>query len=272
MAVAFQLSSLFFSLPKARPNSPFCYHPQNHRIRCAKKSKRTGKLRYPSEKKKLKLKQEAEDGADYKFDGIWRLSKLGISVHLDPGKDFHGLSDALLDEIAKVLEFPVASMLPIEAFSVVRKSFDARKLVKEPKFIYSVDMDVKKLLDLEPRMWDFISRIEPKTGMIEHMPYEKVNGDVMNIIQDYKKKDEDGEEDSYKYPSSKRPKVAVVCSGPSGLFASLVLAELGVDVSLIERGQPVEQRGRDIGALVVRRILQLESNFCFGEVHGAMEN
>lgn len=25
----------------------------------------------------------------------------------DPGKDFHGLSDALMQEIAKVLEFPV---------------------------------------------------------------------------------------------------------------------------------------------------------------------
>ena len=66
--------------------------------------------------------------------------------------------------------------------------------------------------------------------------------------------------------TSKRPEVAVVGSGPSGLFASLVLAELGAEVALIERGQAVEQRGRDIGALIVRRVLQLESNFCFGEV------
>ncbi|XP_047327834.1 uncharacterized protein Cbei_0202 [Impatiens glandulifera] len=264
MSMALELSSLLFSLPKPNPNSPFRYHPQNLRIRCAKKSKRTGKFRYPSEKRKLKLKQETQDDVDSKFDGIWRLSKLNISVHLDPGKDFLQVSDALLEEIAKVLEFPVASMLPIEAFTVVRKSFDARKFVKEPKFVYSVDMDVKKLLDLEPRTWDFISRMEPKTGIIEHMPYEKVNGDIMNMIHDYKKKDEGGE-DSYKYASSKRPKVAVVGSGPSGLFASLILAELGAEVSLIERGQPVEQRGRDIGALIVRRILQLESNFCFGE-------
>ncbi|KAM0041627.1 putative FAD dependent protein [Helianthus debilis subsp. tardiflorus] len=41
-------------------------------------------------------------------------------------------------------------------------------------------------------------------------------------------------------------------SGPADLFASLVLAEFGVDVTLMERGQPVEKRGYDIGALVVR--------------------
>ena len=66
--------------------------------------------------------------------------------------------------------------------------------------------------------------------------------------------------------ATRKPKIAVVGSGPSGLFAALVLAQLGADVTLIERGQPVERRGRDIGALIVRRILELESNFCFGEV------
>ncbi|KAL9154601.1 hypothetical protein ABFS82_10G126700 [Erythranthe guttata] len=68
-----------------------------------------------------------------------------------------------------------------------------------------------------------------------------------------------------KLSPTRKPKVVVVGSGPSGLFASLVLAEFGADVTLVERGQAVEQRGRDIGALVVRRMLQLESNFCFGE-------
>ncbi|KAL6558132.1 hypothetical protein OROMI_018482 [Orobanche minor] len=66
-------------------------------------------------------------------------------------------------------------------------------------------------------------------------------------------------------PASRKPRVVVVGTGPSGLFASLVLAEVGADVTLVERGEAVEQRGRDIGALVVRRLLQSESNFCFGE-------
>ncbi|KAF9612665.1 hypothetical protein IFM89_003140 [Coptis chinensis] len=235
--------------------SPF----QTTRIRCAKRSVRTGKRRYPSEKKKLERIQKPLDEVENKQVGVWRLSKLGVPVLKDPGKDCLGVSDGLLEAIAKVLEFPVASMLPPEAFTVVRKSIDARKLLKEPKFVYTVDMNVKKLLDLEPRTWDFISQLEPKLGLVEHMPHEKVSGDLISIIHDCKQLNEDS-----KY-TTKRPKVAVVGSGPSGLFASLVLAELGAEVTLIERGQAVEQRGRDIGALVVRRLLELESNFCFGE-------
>eukprot|EP00897_Mesotaenium_endlicherianum_P007845 jgi/Mesen1/7089/ME000369S06416 len=60
-------------------------------------------------------------------------------------------------------------------------------------------------------------------------------------------------------------RTVVVGSGPAGLFAALVLAEAGEQVVIIERGQPVETRGRDIGALVVRRHLDPNSNFCYGE-------
>lgn len=55
------------------------------------------------------------------------------------------------------------------------------------------------------------------------------------------------------------------CSGPSGLFAALEAAEAGLPVVLLERGQAVEQRGRDIGALFVRRVLDKDSNLCYGE-------
>ncbi|KAI3524291.1 hypothetical protein L1887_02944 [Cichorium endivia] len=258
------------------PFSPKIRFLYSHKpvIRCARKGpKRTGKSRYPSEKKKLKSIQQKQTEID-KFKGFWRLFKLGVPIDRDPGKDFLDVSDALLQEVAKVLEFPVASMLPPEAFTVSRKSFDARKSQKEPKFVYTVEMDVEKLLNLEPRTWDFISRLEPKIGLIEHMPHEKVVGDLVNVIQDTKKVDQDkvpeenghsGSLSSYKFHDTKRAKIAVVGSGPAGLFASLVLAEFGVDVTLIERGQAVEKRGRDIGALVVRKILQKESNFCFGE-------
>ena len=54
-------------------------------------------------------------------------------------------------------------------------------------------------------------------------------------------------------------------SGPAGLFAALSLAEAGLKVILFERGQAVEQRGRDIGALFVRGRLNPDSNLCYGE-------
>ncbi|KMT03469.1 hypothetical protein BVRB_8g191520 isoform B [Beta vulgaris subsp. vulgaris] len=148
-------------------------------------------------------------------------------------------------------------------------------LLKTPKFVYTVDMDVEKLLDFEPRLWDFISELEPKVGLVEHIPVEKAVGDLFSLLHNCKKDLEDagagGADSNCNIPSHK-PKVAVVGSGPAGLFATLVLGELGADVTLIERGQPVEQRGRDIGALVVRRIIQSESNFCFGEVPGVTES
>uniref|UniRef100_A0A2N9EYW1 FAD-binding domain-containing protein n=1 Tax=Fagus sylvatica TaxID=28930 RepID=A0A2N9EYW1_FAGSY len=245
-------------LPYPIPRLPYP-RSQTPRFLCAK---RTGKQRYPSEKKKLKQKhKETLLHVDNKFEGIWRLSKLGVPLQNDPGKDSLVISQGLLQEIAKVLQFPVASMLPQDAFCVVRKSFDARKMLKEPKFVYTVDMDVSKLLSLEPRTWDFISRLEPKLGLIEHMPNERVSDDLISIIHDSKKDHKDtvtrenghdiysGSEKSYKCPTIRKTKIAVVGSGPAGLFASLVLAELGADVTLIERGQAVEQRGRDIGAL-----------------------
>lgn len=273
----------FYFQPPPNPVTRFpCAGRQTLRILSAK---RTGKQRYPSEKKKLKSKHKEiiKDLKDKnKFEGTWRLYKLGVPVDRDPGKDFLDVSDGLLEEIAKAIEFPVGSLLPREAFSVVRKSFDARKKLKEPKFVHTVDMDVKKLLDLEPRTWDFISQLEPKVGLVEHMHYGRVFGDLMSVIHDHKDNNEsvvtnvDGNNicsgDLYQIRATRKPKIAVVGGGPSGLFATLVLAELGADVTLIERGQAVEKRGRDIGALVVRRILETESNFCFGEVPGVMEN
>lgn len=142
--------------------------------------------------------------------------------------------------------------------------------------MYTVEMDVSKLLRLEPRTWDFICELEPRTGLIDHMPYERVSGDLIGIINDSRNASEATDSVGsgnhsfpgglHKVPTAEKPKVAVVGSGPSGLFAALVLAEFGADVTMMERGQAVEQRGRDIGALIVRRILQLDSNFCFGEV------
>lgn len=149
------------------------------------------------------------------------------------------------------------------------------QLLKEPVFVYTVEMDVKVLLNLEPRAWDFISRLEPKIGFVEYLTHKQETEGLVNIIHglrgDICVADLEDKDDIYlkqvnKLHSSRRPKVAVIGSGPAGLFASLVLAEFGAEVTLIERGQAVEQRGRDIGALVVRRILQSESNFCFGEV------
>eukprot|EP00536_Pseudo-nitzschia_multiseries_P008783 jgi/Psemu1/199071/e_gw1.230.77.1 len=62
--------------------------------------------------------------------------------------------------------------------------------------------------------------------------------------------------------------VVVVGMGPAGLFCALQLALNSngkIRPILLDRGQSVEKRGRDIGKLIHRRLLNEESNFAFGE-------
>lgn len=62
-----------------------------------------------------------------------------------------------------------------------------------------------------------------------------------------------------------RPEVIIVGAGPAGLFASLRLIELGFRPVIIERGKPVGERKKDIDMLENNHILDVNSNYCFGE-------
>lgn len=64
---------------------------------------------------------------------------------------------------------------------------------------------------------------------------------------------------------SKANSAVVVGAGPAGLFAALRLIELGIKPLLIERGQPVEQRKRDLARCIRDQRIEPESNYCFGE-------
>jgi uncharacterized FAD-dependent dehydrogenase len=61
-----------------------------------------------------------------------------------------------------------------------------------------------------------------------------------------------------------RPRVVVVGSGPAGLWAALRLADAGVPSTILERGQEVGPRRRDLAELHRGR-LNPHSNYCFGE-------
>nr|WP_239027470.1 FAD-dependent monooxygenase [Ramlibacter algicola] len=57
----------------------------------------------------------------------------------------------------------------------------------------------------------------------------------------------------------------VVGFGPCGIFAALVLAQMGLKPIVLERGKPVRQRTKDTWGLWRQRVLQPESNVQFGE-------
>ena len=60
-------------------------------------------------------------------------------------------------------------------------------------------------------------------------------------------------------------RVLIVGMGPAGLFAAKRLAEAGAQVTLIDRGRPVEQRVRDVEAFWASALLDPSSNVQFGE-------
>ncbi|KAK9100136.1 hypothetical protein Scep_023566 [Stephania cephalantha] len=206
--------------------------------------------------------------------GIWGLMAVIVRRHLGIGRNILVVCQILLGWLVSVLMFLVKPLLGEVRFTRIDKSRGAGRGVGG--IVYYLDTVVHWQVILFFHTLGRLTRLAKKIGRVERAKVFSVSGDLISIIHDFKREvvnhiearpsqQKSHLKESYKFISTKKPKIAVVGSGPSGLFASLVLAELGAEVTLIERGQPVEKRGRDIGALVVRRMLQLESNFCFGE-------
>lgn len=123
-------------------------------------------------------------------------------------------------------------------FRIVRKGIDARKK-QWIRLVYTVSFSLDDAVPLRDR----IGRSSAPAGL-EWKP--EPSPQVFAPLQ-------------------ARERIVIVGSGPAGLFAALRLAQYGVIATIIERGQPVEQRARDVQQFWRHGILDPESNVQFGE-------
>jgi hypothetical protein len=67
------------------------------------------------------------------------------------------------------------------------------------------------------------------------------------------------------YAASGRPRPVVVGFGPCGIFAALILAQMGLRPIVLERGKAVRERTKDTWGLWRQGVLDPQSNVQFGE-------
>ncbi|CAN5675651.1 NAD(P)/FAD-dependent oxidoreductase [soil metagenome] len=143
---------------------------------------------------------------------------------------------ALLEAVVQRLAAAPAAIANIHIF---KRSFDARKA--ELMAVYIVDVTLADPAT-EPALLARLAgqlHLQPTPDMVWHPP---VQADADLPL---------------------RP--VVVGFGPCGIFAALVLAQMGFKPIVLERGRPVRQRTKDTWGLWRKNVLNPESNVQFGE-------
>jgi uncharacterized protein len=123
------------------------------------------------------------------------------------------------------------------SYSVFRRGQDARKR-PHILFVYTVDVEVKNEKAVLAKV-----RHDKHIGMAPDTAYHFVAQAPANL--------------------SKRP--VVIGLGPAGIFAGLILAQMGFRPLILERGKAVRERTQDTWGLWRKRKLDPESNVQFGE-------
>ncbi|HCG8568514.1 NAD(P)/FAD-dependent oxidoreductase [Vibrio parahaemolyticus] len=142
---------------------------------------------------------------------------------------------ALLDAITKKLGIPAEQVI---SFNVFRRGYDARKKTNI-HLIYTLDIIVEG--DETALLAKFANA--PHVRQTPDMEYKFVAKAPENLTE--------------------RP--IVIGFGPCGLFAGLVLAQMGFNPIIVERGKEVRERTKDTFGFWRKRTLNPESNVQFGE-------
>ena len=130
----------------------------------------------------------------------------------------------------------------LTSFTVAKRSYDARKRTAIA-LIYSVDVETPREAELLQRLQQDPDALGGRVAVTADTTYKFVA----------------------KAPSDLRLRPLVIGMGPCGLFAGLVLAQMGFRPIILERGKAVRERTVDTFGLWRKKILDPESNVQFGE-------
>jgi uncharacterized protein len=129
----------------------------------------------------------------------------------------------------------------LPGFTVFRRAYDARKKTAIV-LIYTIDCEVR----------DEAAVLAAKQGD----PHVKPAPDTRYRFVGHAPAD---------FQAQERPRPVVVGFGPCGIFAALLLAQMGLRPIVLERGKEVRQRTQDTWGLWRRGVLDPDSNVQFGE-------
>lgn len=137
----------------------------------------------------------------------------------------------------------------LTGFTVAKRSYDARRR-GAIVLIYAVDVDT-------PREADILQRLHLDAEAAQYA-HAGEGGKVMPTP-----------DTNYKFvaraPDNLPLRPLVIGMGPCGLFAGLVLAQMGFRPIILERGKAVRERTKDTWGLWRKKTLNPESNVQFGE-------
>jgi uncharacterized FAD-dependent dehydrogenase len=148
---------------------------------------------------------------------------------------------------------------------IIKKSLDFRQ--KEPKNVYKVLIKFDFSGKNEDEIINILSGIDIKARKAkdeeEKLFYEENSLDFENERQN----ENAGKTDKNKTKKNNRDKPAVLITGmgPAGIFAAVYLLKHGIRPVLIEKGKCVEERIKDVNALLNKGKFNKKSNVVFGE-------